>query len=357
MWFICAGFGGACMKILYGIQGTGNGHITRARVMASCFKELGIDVDYVFSGRPEKDYFDMQEFADYKTFRGLSFSTKNGQVKSYQTLKNARVCKLVNDIKSFNVKKYDFVLNDFEPISAWAAKRAGVPVVGISHQAAFLSNSVPMFGRGLFRKSLIKHYAPASTYLGVHWQPFADNIIPPFIANHNHGNPVAVMNKVLVYLPFENLDNIIDYLKDFPEKEFYCYHPHAQDKSLGHIHLRTPSRAGFLNDLANTSGVIGNAGFELASEALKLGKKLLLKPLDGQFEQDANAQTLRAMKMAHVMNYLNPQALDDWNSAPQNKQINFPSDPAPLVKWLLNKQWHDTHSLHKDLWGNVNLKA
>ncbi|ETJ49996.1 glycosyltransferase family protein, partial [Pseudoalteromonas agarivorans] len=118
-----------------------------------------------------------------------------------------------------------------------------------------------------------------------------------------------------------------------------------------------PSRAGFLNDLANTSGVIGNAGFELASEALKLGKKLLLKPLDGQFEQDANAQTLRAMKMAHVMNYLNPQALDDWNSAPQNKQINFPSDPAPLVKWLLNKQWHDTHSLHKDLWGSVNLKA
>ncbi len=54
MWSICAGFGGACMKILYGIQGTGNGHITRARVMASCFKELGIDVDYVFSGRPEK---------------------------------------------------------------------------------------------------------------------------------------------------------------------------------------------------------------------------------------------------------------------------------------------------------------
>ena len=52
------------MKILYGIQGTGNGHITRARVMASCFKELGIDVDYVFSGRPEKDYFDMQDFAD-----------------------------------------------------------------------------------------------------------------------------------------------------------------------------------------------------------------------------------------------------------------------------------------------------
>ncbi|AQP99489.1 glycosyltransferase [Pseudoalteromonas aliena] len=343
------------MKILYGIQGTGNGHITRARVMASCFKQHGIDVDYIFSGRATKDYFDMQEFGHYKSFRGLSFNTKNGQIKSLQTVKNARICELVSDIKSLDIKQYDFILNDFEPITAWAAKRAGVPVVGISHQAAFLSDSVPMFSRGILRKSLIKYYAPANTYLGVHWQPFADNIIPPFIANHQHGNPVAVMNKVLVYLPFENLNSIIDYLKDFPEKEFYCYHPHASNQSMGHIHLRAPSRVSFLNDLANTSGVIGNAGFELASEALKLGKKLLLKPLDGQFEQGANAQTLLSMRMAHVMNYLNPQALDDWNSAPQNKRINYPSDPTPLINWLVNKQWCSTQSLHKGLWGSVNV--
>ena len=212
-----------------------------------------------------------------------------------------------------------------------------------------------MFSRGILRKSLIKNYAPADTYLGVHWQPFAENIIPPFIAHHDHGNPVAVMNKVLVYLPFESLESIVDYLKDFPEKEFYCYHPDAKNKSMGNIHLRPPSRTHFLNDLANTSGVIGNAGFELASEALKLGKKLLLKPLNGQFEQGENAQTLRSMGMAHVMNYLNPQALDDWNNAPQNKQINFPSDPEPLVNWLLQKQWHKTQLLHKGLWGSVNL--
>ena len=27
-----------------------------------------------------------------------------------------------------------------------------------------------MFSRGILRKSLIKYYAPADTYLGVHWQ-------------------------------------------------------------------------------------------------------------------------------------------------------------------------------------------
>ena len=55
------------------------------------------------------------------------------------------------------------------------------------------------------------------------------------------------------------------------------------------------------------------------------------------------------------MNYLNPQALDDWNNAPQNRQINYPSDPEPLVDWLLQKQWHKTQLLHRGLWGSVNL--
>ena len=157
----------------------------------------------------------------------------------------------------------------------------------------------------------------------------------------------------MVYLPFEELRSVIDYLQEFPEKEFYCYHPQAQNSSTANIHLRAPSRGGFLNDLANASGVIANAGFEFSSEALKLGKKLLLKPLSGQFEQDANAQTLLAMKAAHVMNYLNPNALDDWLNSTSQKQINFPSDPQPLVEWLAARQWHNTQELHQNLWSSV----
>lgn len=345
------------MKILYGIQGTGNGHITRARVMASCFKKLGVEVDYVFSGRCKSAYFDMDVFANYSTYRGLSFVSKAGQIDNLQTLKQARPCQLIKDINQLDLRHYDLVFNDFEPITAWAAKKQGVPVIGMSHQAAFLSDEVPVFGRRFFCKSFIKHYAPADIYLGVHWQPFAHNIIPPFVAAFAHSNPVIVENKVLVYLPFENIDNIIDYLKDFPEREFYCYHPHADNRSIANIHLRRQSRDGFLNDLGNAGGVIGNAGFELASEALQLGKKLLLKPLGKQFEQAINAQTLLSMGAAHVMNYLNPYALDDWLCAPQNEQIHFPSDATPLVQWLVDKRWQHTHQLHDLLWQQVALNA
>ena len=148
-----------------------------------------------------------------------------------------------------------------------------------------------------------------------------------------HGTAVDseyVDNKVLVCLPFGELGGHT-LSQRLPCKEFYCYHPHAQDQSLAHIHLRRPSRANFLRDLASASGVIANAGFELASEALTLGKKLLLKPLNGQFEQYSNALTLQQMQRAQVMHYLDQDALEDWVNIATHSRINYPQDPAPLV--------------------------
>lgn len=45
------------MKILYGVQGTGNGHTTRARVMANCFRDMGVSVDYFFYRSPVEKLF------------------------------------------------------------------------------------------------------------------------------------------------------------------------------------------------------------------------------------------------------------------------------------------------------------
>ncbi|KZN63092.1 glycosyltransferase [Pseudoalteromonas luteoviolacea CPMOR-1] len=337
------------MRILYGIQGTGNGHITRARVMAECFTKLGIDVDYLFSGRDENAYFDMGVFGQYQVRRGLSFITQSGKLDYRQTAKQLKLGTFVRDVRQLDIKQYDLVFNDFEPVSAWAAKLAKVPVVAMSHQAAFLSPEVPLFGAGFMERALIRWFAPANVHLGVHWQPFAKNILPPFISFHGCVK-ASIANKILVYLPFEDLTSIVELLGDFPDREFYCYHPDARDQSLNHIHLRAPSRSGFLDDLASASGVVANAGFELSSEALKFGKKLLLKPLQGQFEQLSNAMTLQSLGLAEVMNYLNSEALGEWLEHPEGQIIDFPSDATPLAKWLANGQWQDFDSLHDSLW-------
>ena len=70
------------MKILYGVQGTGNGHISRARMMAKHFADRNVEVDYLFSGRPAEQYFDMDCFGRYEIRHGLSFTTVDGRINT-----------------------------------------------------------------------------------------------------------------------------------------------------------------------------------------------------------------------------------------------------------------------------------
>lgn len=52
------------MKILYGIQSIGNGHIARARLLVPALREAGADVDCLFSGRDPENFFDMEFFGE-----------------------------------------------------------------------------------------------------------------------------------------------------------------------------------------------------------------------------------------------------------------------------------------------------
>ena len=111
------------MKILYGVQATGNGHITRAHAMNKALKQKGIDVDYLFSGREKLLLFDMEEFGNFRCCQGLTFATQAGSVQIFETIKKNNLIQLYRDIQSLDLDTYDLILTDFEPISAWAAKK------------------------------------------------------------------------------------------------------------------------------------------------------------------------------------------------------------------------------------------
>ncbi len=55
------------MKILYGANATGNGHINFAFTFTKAFSQRDdIEVNYIFSGRDKNKYFDMDCFDDYQ---------------------------------------------------------------------------------------------------------------------------------------------------------------------------------------------------------------------------------------------------------------------------------------------------
>src|SRR5690606_28394813 len=153
------------MKILYGVQGTGNGHITRARAMNKAFKKAGAEVDWIFSGRPRLLYNDMEPFGNFRALRGLTLQVRQSRVDYTRTLLKNNLFELYLDIQTVNVDAYDLVISDFEPITAWAARRAGKPVWGISHQSAFLFD-IPRAGSHPGVNWLMRWFAPSTRPLG-----------------------------------------------------------------------------------------------------------------------------------------------------------------------------------------------
>lgn len=342
------------MKILYGVQGTGNGHITRARAMNQHFKDYDVQVDFLFSGREQQRYFDMNEFGSHwRCCRGLSFAYRGGAIDVGKTLSTNSLKQLHRDVAQLDLSAYDLVLTDFEPISAHAARRQGVPCVGIGHQYAFM-HKVPTAGAGLVAKSVLRHFAPANHYLGLHWHHFDAPILPP-IAQVEPPAATTDDNKIVVYLGFEDAQDVIDLLEPLGDHLFVVYGPYAQYQSLGNIQLKPLSREGFCRDLSDCHGVIANAGFGLASEAMQLGKKLLVKPLRGQMEQLSNARALVELQLGMAMHSLDREVVQKWLAAPKAKQIIYPDVANAVVRWLSTGNWHHSQTLANNLWASTRI--
>lgn len=343
------------MKILYGVQGTGNGHIARARAMASALaKQSDVSVDFLFSGRDDKAYFSMEDFGDYQTRRGLTFTTEKGKVSHMKTALNTNPSQLWKEVSDMDLEGYDVVLNDFEPITAWAAKKQNVPSIGISHQNAF-RYSVPKKGASWLDQTLIQHFAPTQHHLGLHWYHFQQPILPPIVHT-----PTQIDNQkhdfILVYLPFEALPAISDLLQRFANRHFICYHPEVTEMSQQeHLTFMPLSYQNFQRDLHACHGVIANGGFELPSEALTLGKKLLLKPLDGQFEQMSNVATLESLGLASSMQWLDPSIVRTWLDDQPAERVIYPNVAESIADWVVQGEWGNIAPLWSHLWEQVDF--
>ncbi|MGF1769575.1 glycosyltransferase [Enterovibrio makurazakiensis] len=340
------------MKILYGVQGTGNGHISRARAMAKALAEIpSVDVQFLFSGRPESEYFDMAVFGDYMVRRGFTFYSYAGKIDRVKTVLNNNIWHVTQEVKALDACQYDLVISDFEPITAYAAKRQGVPSLSISHQSAF-KYDVPKQGQNMLDKVIMRYFAPTQHSIGLHWYHFNQSVLPPIIDLA----PIASVSSngaILVYLPFERLEEILSVLQPI-NIPFICFHPDCQQVTRAkNVSIRPLSKAAFQDALMACEGVIANGGFELPSEALSLGKKLLLKPLAGQFEQLSNVATLDMLGLANTMETLNVDVIKQWLSCSECQRVSYPDVAKALAQWLAKRDMSSLPLLHQELWSQV----
>lgn len=324
------------MKILYAIQGTGNGHISRAREIVPLLQQYG-ELDLLISGTQAE--VSLSQPVKYR-FHGFSFvfGTKGG-VDKWATFKIMDLPQLWRDMHSLPLKDYDLIINDFEPVSAWACKLQKRPSVSLSHQCSFVSKKTPRPDRWNYAEWLFKYYSPTTYHIGFHFERYADFIHTPVIRSEVRGMATSNQGHYTVYLPAYDDRTLVKHLGK-TNAEWHVFSkrqkvPVQEDNVLIH----PVNNEDFNRSLAGCAGLLTGGGFEGPAEALYLQKKLLLIPMTGQYEQRCNA--LAASKLGvPVVNEINDDFaahLNRWIADDKRIMVNFPDETAQIVDDMVKK--------------------
>ena len=291
------------MKILYGVQGTGNGHIAQISSIYPYLEKYAEEIDILISGN--KYQLDIDFPIKFKT-SGFSFITSNCKIDYFRTFLNMR--HLLKRQENIPFSDYDLIVTDFEPIVSWGAKKYRIPCLYISHQASFLDSRTPRPRRRNFcAEMLFHHFIHFDDYIGFHFKEYSENICTPPLKKKI--SPSEEKKYFTVYLPWFELGFIVQFFSQIPQFHFHIFHgevKHQEEK--GNLTLSPLKKLDFKKNISSSSGLIANAGFLTSFETLLLKKKLLVIPLQGQYEQFCNAEALKDFGVP-VYPHLNSSAL------------------------------------------------
>ena len=280
------------MKIFYAIQATGNGHIARAMELMPILQQYGT-VDIFLSGSNSNLSFDLP--VKYRSTGVSLFYGNKGGLDYWKMLKAFNPLKIWHEAKDLPVEKYDIVINDFESITALACRLKNVPSVGFGHQASFQSANTPRPKReNIAGEIVLKKYAAADAYVGLHFEQYDDFIFSPVIKDDIlNANPTN-KEHITVYLSHYADDTVAKALKKIKEIRFEVFSKSVKEITVdGNITFIPVSTKAFNESMIHCHGTITGAGFETPAEALYLEKKLLCLPIKGQYEQLCNAAALK----------------------------------------------------------------
>lgn len=326
------------MKILYAIQGTGNGHLSRAVDIIPELKKFGT-LDLFVSGAQAE--VTLPYPVKYKS-KGLSFYFgKSGGINFYKTFQKNSSRDVVKEINSFPVEKYDLVVNDFEPISAWAARRKDVRLVGLSHQAALLSKKSPRPKfTDPFGEWIINNYAPVKKYVGFHFEEYDKNIFTPVIRSAIREAQVRDEGHYTVYLPAYDDKKLVALFMKLPKVRWHIFSKHSKSPyHVGRISVYPVSGQDFIESVVTSAGVLCGAGFETPAEVLHLNKKLLVVPMKSQYEQHCNAAALKKLGVPVLKKVKKKQLkkIEKWLDEGKPLNIEFKDIAGDAVERLMNK--------------------
>lgn len=309
-------------NILYGVNGEGSGHSSRAREVITHLQEQGHHVHVASFDRGLrnlKDDFDVTEID------GLRLTYVQNRVCYGKTvLRNVRnLPQATRSIRALEKKARDWnpdlVITDFEPVSCHVGHKLHLPIIAIDNQHLLTGTEItyPREYRkdAAAAKIVTRLMTPradaylVTTFFTPRVKKQRTFLFPPILREAILRARPSEKDLVLVYVT-SPAPEFADLLRRVRQR-FLCYGFNREGED-GNLTFRKPSLNRFLEDLCSCRAVIANAGFSLISEALHLGKPYLAWPVRRQFEQVFNAYYVDKMGYGAYWDDLNKERIESF---------------------------------------------
>jgi len=309
-------------NILYGVNGEGSGHSTRA---TEVIKHLQRQGHHIHVASFDRGLQNLSAICDVIEIHGLRFAYVNNRVRYRRTIaKNLLSApKAVRSLKALCTRAKELgvevVITDFEPLSCKVGRHLRLPVISIDNQHC-LTNARVSYPRKCAReaaaaKLVTRMMTPhADAYLVISFfqaevKKRNTFLFPPIVRSEVLNAKPSAGSEVLVYVtsPAPALSALLRGIR----QRFICY-GFGREATDGNLVFRKPSLDGFLRDLVWCKAIVANSGFSLVSEALHLGKPYLACPVKLQFEQIFNAHYLQQSGYGACWEDLNKERVESF---------------------------------------------
>jgi len=281
------------MKIFYAIQGTGNGHISRAAELYPYLKKYG-EVDFFLSG--SNSNLNSELPIKFKS-KGLSLFYKHSGGLDYNKILSSLSLSVVRDAKSLPLEKYDLVINDFEFVTSLACSMKKIPCVHFGHQASFQSKKTPRPEKvNPLGNFILEKFVKSDTHIGLHFDSYDQHIYNPIIKKEIIDASPINDGHITVYLPQYSIANLEPHFLAQKKFHFEVFTKEVDrivcNKNITYFPI---TNSQFTSSLIRCYGIITAGGFETPAEAMYMNKKVLSIPILKHYEQECNGKALEKM--------------------------------------------------------------
>lgn len=321
------------MRLVYGANSQGQGHLSKAAVLVPLLEAAGNDVLVVTSGPPVPSFY---SFRRHLHLAGLPYAVTSGQTDFKRTAWNwARsLGPISHSLRTLKRTIIDFapdlIISDFEPLTASPLLVPDCEVVAVCRQLALSEKSIAAadshgFESRLTRTVIRLFTAGADRLHCYHYEPATFRCLPPILRDEVRKAVPVMGDHLLVYLHYGDADSLIKWANSRQVNVKVYGMQHVPRGQHGLVTFCPPGRATMLEDLSTSRAVLTNAGLTTPLEAFVLGKPVAVTPIDGQWEQVVNAHQLDQTGIARRV------CQGDWDAC---LEVAPPAINHPSRAWL-----------------------